>query len=64
MTKKECRELAKKIIKLETHLQDPLITGEQREQYQNEIIELCDSVTNLKDMLMLDNEIQTILESS
>lgn len=64
MTKKECRELAKKIIKLETRLQDPFITGEQREQYQNEIIGLCDSVTNLKDMLMLDNEIQTILESS
>lgn len=61
MTKKECRELAKKIIKLEMRLQDPLITGEQREQYQNEIMELCDSVTSLKDMLMLDNEIQTIL---
>lgn len=64
MTKKECRELANKIIKLEIELQSPLIDGERREQCQNEIMQLCDSVTNLREMLMLDNEIQNILESS
>jgi hypothetical protein len=60
MKQKELKNLAKKIVKLELELQncdDPF----KRAQLEKEIMELSGKVTNINDMIAIDDLVQEYL---
>ena len=61
MRNKERKSLAKKIAKAEAIIQANL-DPKAVERAKNEILELSGQITNLDDMLMIDELVQEILE--
>lgn len=61
MRNKERKSLAKKIAKAESIIQANL-DPKAVERAKNEILELSGQITNLDDMLMIDELVQEILE--
>ena len=61
MKTKELKNLAKKIAKAEKKIQEAQ-TAEEKELAENEVLALCGRVTNITDMLNLDEFVQEALE--
>lgn len=62
MKRKELKNLAKKIAKLEKAVQSNS-DQEATKKAQDELLHLCGQVTNLTDMLELDELIQEYIEN-
>ena len=61
MKTKELKNLAKKIAKAEKRIQEAQ-SVEEKEAAENEVLTLCGRVTNITDMLNLDEFVQEALE--
>lgn len=64
MKRKELKNLAIKIAKQEQMLQAEDITSEERESAEKEIMRLCGKVTNMNDMIDLDDYVQKIIREN
>lgn len=64
MKKKEMKEIAKKIAKLELIIQDPLSTIEAKKKAEKEIMNISFNVGNLSDLDLIDEMVQEILEKT
>lgn len=64
MKKKEMKEVAKKIAKLELIIQDPLSTIEAKKKAEKEIMNISFNVGNLSDLDLIDEMVQEILEKT
>lgn len=64
MKKKEMKEVAKKIAKLELIIQDPLSTTEAKKKAEKEIMNISFNVGNLSDLDSIDEMVQEILEKT
>lgn len=64
MKRKELKNLAIKIAKQEQMLQAEDITSEEKENAEKEIIRLCGKVTNMNDMIDLDDYVQKIIREN
>lgn len=63
MTKRECKKIAQKLAEYELSLQSAT-TEEEKFKIQNKILKLCTSLTDLADMIQVDEEVQNILKNS
>ena len=64
MKRKELKNLAIKIAKQEQMLQAKDITSEKKENAEKEIMRLCGKVTNMNDMIDLDDYVQKIIREN
>ena len=64
MKKKEMKEVAKKIAKLELIIQDPSSTIEVKKKAEKEIMNISFNVGNLQDLDLIDEMVQEILEKT
>lgn len=64
MKRKELKNLAIKIAKQEQMLQAGDITSEEKETAEKEIMRLCGKVTNMNDMIDLDDYVQKIIREN
>lgn len=64
MKKKEMKEVAKKIAKLELIIQNPSSTIEVKKKAEKEIMNISFNVGNLSDLDLIDEMVQEILEKT
>lgn len=64
MKRKELKNLAIKIAKQEQILQKENIGLDEKESAEKEIMRLCGKVTNMNDMIDLDDYVQKIIREN
>ena len=64
MKRKELKNLAIKIAKQEQILQKENISSNEKESAEKEIRRLCGKVTNMNDMVDLDDYVQKIIREN
>lgn len=64
MKRKELKNLAIKIAKQEQILQKENISSDEKENAEKEIMRLCGKVTNMNDMVDLDDYVQKIIREN
>ena len=64
MKRKELKNLAIKIAKQEQILQKENISSDEKENAEKEIMRLCGKVTNMNDMVDLDDYVQKIIRQN
>lgn len=64
MKRKELKNLAIKIARQEQILQQEDVTLEEKSSAEKEIMRLCGKVTNLNDMIDLDDYVQKIIREN